>query len=221
MENGPANRPARSVSARIRGKLILGILVAAALGVAGAVVFRRPLLSGMAKCWVVNDPAPRADAIVILGGGLEDRPTAAAKLFHDGVAPTILYMDVHLGETARMGITLPERELTRRLLLTNGVPESALCLIGSSVTSTYDESRAVRAWVEKTGAHSIVIPTDLFHTRRARWIFRRELRGVDVAVHVEAVTPPAYSIDDWWRHEDGLVAFQSEMIKSLYYHLKY
>ena len=69
-------------------------------------VFRVPLLTGLAGAWVVNDPVAKADAIVILGGGLENRPFAAAKLFHDGVAPRILYMDVRLSPAEEMGITL-------------------------------------------------------------------------------------------------------------------
>jgi hypothetical protein len=56
-------------------------------------VFRASLLTGLAEAWVVNEPATKADAIVILGGGLENRPFAAARLFHDGVAPRILYMN--------------------------------------------------------------------------------------------------------------------------------
>ena len=60
----------------------------------GGYLFRAPLLTGLAGAWVVNDPVTKADAIVLLGGGLENRPFAAAKLFHDGVAPQIIYMDV-------------------------------------------------------------------------------------------------------------------------------
>jgi len=184
-------------------------------------VFRAPLLTGLAGAWVVNDPVAKADAIVILGGGLENRPFAAAKLFHDGVAPQILYMDVRLSPAEEMGVTLPEKEQTHRILLSNNVPESAMTVIGSNVANTYDESRAVRAWIEKSGAKSIVIPTDPFHTRRVRWIFSKELRGTKTEIHVVAIDPLRYRINDWWRHEEGLIAFQNEVIKYLYYRWEY
>jgi uncharacterized SAM-binding protein YcdF (DUF218 family) len=186
-----------------------------------AYVFRAPLLVDLARIWIVNQPVAHADAIVILGGGVENRPFAAAKLFHDGVAPRILYMDVRLDPAEQLGIAPSEKDVTRRILLSNGVPESAIQAIGSQVTNTYDESRAVRAWASQTGATSIVIATELFHTRRARWIFRHELRGTPVMVHVVAVDPVRYKIGNWWRNEEGLIQFQNEVIKSVYYWFEY
>jgi uncharacterized SAM-binding protein YcdF (DUF218 family) len=187
----------------------------------GGYLFRAPLLTGLADAWVVNDPVSKADAIVILGGGLENRPFAAAKLFRDGVAPHVLYMDVRLSPTEEMGITLSEREQTRRILLSNNVPETALTMIGANVASTYDESKAVRAWIETSGVKTILIATDLFHTRRARWVFDKELRGTKTVIHVVAIDPLRYRINDWWQHEEGVIAFQNEIVKYIYYRFKY
>jgi uncharacterized SAM-binding protein YcdF (DUF218 family) len=184
-------------------------------------VFRVPLLTGLAGAWVVNDPVAKADAIVILGGGLENRPFAAAKLFHDGVAPRILYMNVRLSPAEELRVSLPEKEQTHRILLSNNVPETAMTVIGTNVANTYDESRAVRAWIEKSGAKSIIIPTDPFHTRRVRWVFSKELRDTKTQIHVVAIKPLRYRIEDWWRHEEGLIAFQNEWIKLPFYWLKY
>jgi len=196
------------------------------LAIGGALIltgyfFRAPLLTGLAEAWVVNEPVAKADAIVILGGGLENRPFAAARLFHDGVAPKILYMDVQPGPAEELGVAPSEKEVTRRILLSNNVPESALLAIGTNVSSTYDESQAVRAWVKQTGATSIVITTDLFHTRRARWIFHHELRDVHVKIYITALDPVRYKMNDWWQNEEGLIQFQNEVIKSFYYRFKY
>jgi uncharacterized SAM-binding protein YcdF (DUF218 family) len=184
-------------------------------------VFRASLLKGMAEAWVVNEPATKADAIVILGGGLENRPFAAARLFHDGVARRILYMDVRLSPVEEIGVRLAESEQTHRILLSNGIPETAMTMIGSSVSSTYDESKAVQAWMEKSGAKSIIIPTDVFHTRRVRWVFGKEIGDAKAEIHVVAINPRRYTVHDWWRHEEGVIDFQSEIIKFLYYRFKY
>jgi len=130
-------------------------------------------------------------------------------------------MDVKFGPSVELGIVPSEKEQTRRLLLSNNVPEAALLGIGDRVATTYDESKAVRAWIEKTGAKSLIIATDLSHTRRVRWLFRKELKGTRAQVRVHAIRPKEYGVDNWWQHEEGLVAFQSEVIKSAYYHLKY
>jgi uncharacterized SAM-binding protein YcdF (DUF218 family) len=187
----------------------------------GAYAFRAPLLTDAAQAWVVNDPTAKADAIVILGGGLENRPFAAAKLFHDGVAPRILYMNVRLNPAEEMGITPAESDVTRRILLKQGVPEAAMTMIGSNVSSTFDESKAVHAWMEKNRVKSIVITTDLFHTRRVRWLFEKELKDNKANIHVVAVDARRYKISDWWKHEEGVIAFQNEFIKFLYYRIKY
>ena len=105
--------------------------------------------------------------------------------------------------------------------MSQGVPESAMTQIGNGVGSTFDESRAVRDWVQKSGAKTIIIPTDIFHARRVRWIFRKELRDTKINVHVVGVKPLRYTERDWWQHEEGLIAFQNEIIKSLYYRVKY
>jgi uncharacterized SAM-binding protein YcdF (DUF218 family) len=184
-------------------------------------LFRVSIFTGLAEAWVVNEPPVKTDAIVVLGGGLDNRPFAAAKLYHEGFAPKILYMDVRLDAAAELGIAPSERELTRRILLSNNIPETALVAVGHGVASTYEESLAVRDWVEKNGAKSINIPTDPFHTRRVRWLFRKQLAPLNVQVVVEAAPTRVYSETNWWQHEQGVTTFQNEIIKFLYYRLKY
>jgi uncharacterized SAM-binding protein YcdF (DUF218 family) len=182
---------------------------------------RATLLTAAARCWIIDDSLKKADAIVVLGGGVAHRPAMAAQLYHEGWAPRVLYMQVKRSPVESLGLTPSESELTFQMLRTNGVPDSALERLGNSVGSTFDESRAVRAWLERTGAHSIIITTDLFHTRRARWIFRHELKGVPVTIEMAAVPLPEYSATNWWQDEDGVIAFEIEIFKSAYYHLRY
>jgi uncharacterized SAM-binding protein YcdF (DUF218 family) len=179
------------------------------------------LLTGAAQAWVVNEPEAKADVIVVLGGRPDLRPFEAARLYRGGFAPRVLYMNVKLNTLAERGLTLSEGEITRRVLLSNGVPETAMVAVGDGVASTYDESRAVRAWLTTNSAKTILITTDLSHTRRARWIFRKELNGAGVQVHVHAVAPWEYGTTNWWRHEDGVIAFQNELVKFIYYWAKY
>ena len=130
-------------------------------------------------------------------------------------------MDVKPSATTRLGITQQEKDLTRQVLLKLLVPDTNCVTIGGTVGSTYDESRAVRTWLEKTGAKSIIIPTDLFHTRRVRWLFRKQLRGTGTSVTVRAVAPAEYGATNWWTNVEGLIGFQNEVVKFGYYNVKY
>ena len=182
---------------------------------------RSPVLAGLATAWIVNEPLAKADAIVVLGGGLEYRPFAAARLFREGVSQRILVTQPELSPTAQAGLVVPEFDLARQLLLTNGVAPGAIQALGTNVTSTRDEALALAAWVRLNHARSVLIPTDVFHSRRVRWIFSRALRGTGTQVHVAAIEPTRYQSTNWWQHEEGLIGFQNEVVKSAYYHLKY
>ncbi len=130
-------------------------------------------------------------------------------------------MNVKPGPTTELGITPAEQKLTRKVLLAEGVSETNLIAIGDNVASSYDESLAVRTWMKQTGARRIIIPTDPFHTRRVNWLYARELAGMDAKVIVMAVPRREYTVADWWTHEQGLIDFQNEVIKYIYYHFKY
>ena len=135
-------------------RLLAWLAAIACLLVVLACIFRAPLLTGVAWAWVVDEPLAKADAIVVLGGRPELRPFEAARLYQAGFAPRILYMDVKLSPAAEQGPMLSEREITRRLLLSNGVPETAMVVVGDGVANTYDESLAVRAWLATNSAGS-------------------------------------------------------------------
>ena len=93
--------------------------------------------------------------------------------------------------------------------------------LGQDVSSTYDEARALGDWARSSGARSLIIPTDKFTTRRIRWIFRRQLGPMGVRVMVQAVEQPEYKADEWWHSQNGLIEFQNEVIKYVYYRFKY
>ena len=183
--------------------------------------FRAPLLAAAARCWIVEDPITKADAVVVLGGGLPLRALEAARLYRAGLAPRIVYADVEPSLMAHEGLLPSESALTRELLLKHDVPEAAMVRVGESVSSTYEESIAIRDWVSESGARSLIIPTDLFHTRRARWIFQKLLASTPATIKVEPIPNAEYESSNWWQTETGLIDFQNEVIKYLYYRVNY
>ena len=201
---------------------VLVLFGAALIGLAALVIWHRPVFQWMAAAWVVDEPPAPAAAIVVLGGSVETRPFAAAKLFKEGVAPRILLPRVKPGPAVALGLKRGDTELARELLLHEGVPDSAIELIGHDVSSTFEETEAVKEWLKARPAGSpekVIIPTETFFTRRTRWIFRRTLG--DSPPVIVAIPTRSYTADDWWKHEEGLIDFQNEVIKLIYYHIKY
>jgi uncharacterized SAM-binding protein YcdF (DUF218 family) len=212
------SRAGRKNRARLAGWIAL-IVIVGAIGF----VWVAPTLAlrGIAKLWVVSDDLDQADAIVVLGGGLDVRPSAAADLYKRGISHQILVANAFTGPGQREDLFPSHADLNKEILLKRGVPLAAIAEFGDQPSSTYEEARAILAWAKTSGARSVIIPIDFFSTRRVRWIFNRELAPAGVRVIVRAVTPPNYSIDNWWQHENGLINFQNEVIKFIYYRLKY
>jgi uncharacterized SAM-binding protein YcdF (DUF218 family) len=90
-----------------------------------------------------------------------------------------------------------------------------------NVNSTYEEALALRDWVKQNGARKIVIVSDPFHTRRVKWLFRKELATTGAQVLTAVAPPLEYDSSNWWKHEEGLIAFQNELIKYGLYRMKY
>lgn len=200
---------------------ILRLVLVVALLVGAAWFSRAPLLRALAWCWIVDEPVGSADAILVLGGGVQNRPFAAARLHREGRAPRVVLFRVAPSPTTEIGLTPTEQELARRVLVRSGVPQDRLVEIGNDVASSHDEVVAVRDWVRRSGVRRLVIPTDPFHTRRVRWLYRKELEGTGVSVTVTVAHHPKYRPTDWWRHEEGLIDFQNELVKFAYYLVKY
>jgi uncharacterized SAM-binding protein YcdF (DUF218 family) len=182
---------------------------------------REPLLRGAAYLWIVSDPVTRADAIVVLGGNFLVRPLVAADLYGRGLANKILVSQTVDLQQASVAVSPTDAELSRAALLKLGVPPGAIESFGNANTNTREEAVAVRRWAERNAASKFIIPTEIFSARRVRWIFQRELSGSGVTIEVPSFEQPGYTRGEWWKSEQGVIAFQNELIKYIYYRLKY
>jgi len=200
----------------------LGVLVVVLAGLSAAAwLAREALLRGLADLWIVSDDLAPADAVAVLGGQIEVRPFAAADLYHRGLVEKVLVSRNREGRAAAIGGVQGHMEANRRVLLKLGVPEDAIELFGQANRSTADEAAALREWTELHGASSIIVPTEVFAARRVRWIFDREFAGRGIRIRLLSLEPPGYTRTEWWRTPAGLIAFQNEVLKYLYYRLSY
>jgi hypothetical protein len=82
--------------------------------VAGGWILRERVLVGAANLWIVSDPVSRADAIVVLGGGLATRPFVAAEMWRRGLADKILISQQAEEGALRIGAMPSHSELEVR-----------------------------------------------------------------------------------------------------------
>lgn len=172
----------------------------------------------------VNDELEKADAIVVLSAGSPWRNKKGAELYHRGLAPTLItlgdsYYD-HL--LPALGERLTDAELNARILTQYGVPRPYILPLPAKVEGTYDEALILRRFIaQRDSMRSIILVTSGFHSRRAKWIFRKVLRDRPIKIMAVEAESPFFSAENWWQHERGVVAVFNEYIKFAYYWLKY
>ena len=211
--------PSRSCCVVIRRGLLVLFVVVVALG--GAAWFEREmLLRSAAAAWIVSDPLRPADAVAVFGGGLENRPFAAADYYSRGLVKKIVISNVGATKVERLGVIESHVAQNRDALLKLGVPALAIEVFGSDLKSTRQEVIALHDWARVEGVHSIIVPTETFVTRRLSWMLHRVF-GADDDVRVIELSLPDYGVDNWWKTDAGIITFQNEVMKYIYYRLKY
>jgi uncharacterized SAM-binding protein YcdF (DUF218 family) len=149
-------------------------------------------ISESGKVLVVDDPQ-KADVILVLAGDTEYRPARALELLQRGYAPRII-LDVPQNERlfgasalqlAQAWINLQPQAQAMRICPITGL-------------STKAESFESAACLRRAGAHSVLLVTSDFHTRRARSIYRKEQPEFTFSV------APSHDSEQfgvrWWQH---------------------
>jgi uncharacterized SAM-binding protein YcdF (DUF218 family) len=221
--NGISATVAETIEKPVQGRRRFGRLVATTLLLltVGIWLEREFLLRGAADLWIVSDPViARADAVAVLGGGLETRPFAAAELYQKGLVAKILVSQVPDGRATRIGAVPGHSELNRNVLRKLGIPDAAIEMFGAANRNTWNEAIALKDWADHHHASIIIIPTEIFSARRVRRTFNHQFAESSTRLKIMAV-PVGYTREDWWKSEAGLIAFQNEVMKYIYYRLKY
>jgi hypothetical protein len=181
-------------------------------------VAREWALRSAADLWIVSDPLGPADAVAVFGGGLADRPFAAAQYYQRGLVKKILVANARQSPTEKPGAAISEVSVAEGILLKFGVPAGAIEIFGNALGNTYQEVLALRAWTVRNNACNIIVPTEIFSARRVRWTLHRVFPS-DCVIRVVALNPYKNRQDDWLY--DSTTAFKTEIIKYLYYILRY
>ncbi len=179
------------------------------------------ILRSFGNFLVGTDPPAHGDALYVLGGAAVERAISANRLFHEGVAPVVIFTGGVRPEVLRInGIDRTEADICRRAAVIAGIPQARteVLEIGSS---TREESFAVRDQALARGYDTVVVVTTEFHTRRVGNVFREALEPAGITVLVRAAPSHRYNAARWWQSEDGLIMVNNEYVKLLYYAVAY
>jgi uncharacterized SAM-binding protein YcdF (DUF218 family) len=191
-----------------RGGAVTTIVALLFLAALCAVVFfaRHPIMRFAAESWVIDEPAPHADAIVVLGDDnfYGDRATHAAELFRQGVAPEIVASGRRLRPNA--GVS----ELVEHDLVERGVPKEKIVRFTHDADSTREEAQALAKLAVEHHWKTLVIVTSNYHTRRTRYIFEKVFPA-RIAVSVASARDGEFDPERWWEKRKSIKLFTREI----------
>jgi hypothetical protein len=167
------------------------------------------LASQAARVLVADEPQP-SDAIVVLAGETNFRPSRAVELLREGVAPRV-FLDVETREP------LYDQRLTdiaQRYIndLGEGKRISVCPIVSFSTFAVVDD---VSRCLQSVGAHRVLIVTSDYHSRRALMIFRHRVPQYQISV-AAAHNPAQFGLA-WWSTREWAKTTFDEWTKMLWF----
>jgi uncharacterized SAM-binding protein YcdF (DUF218 family) len=198
-------------------KKIIFVLILFLLIVVISLTFKEQLLLAVGNFLIVKDDLHPVDVIHVIAG--EDyRTYYAIHLYQEGYTKFLFftggwceYHKMYHGEHAR------------QIAVASGVPLDAIFVDDAHVTSTYSETVRLKAWMDlrPVPIHSVIVVSDPFHMRRARWTYRRILGGkVEILMAPVPFDQTPYQ-PRWWENVESKKYVKDEYLKFIYYLARY
>jgi uncharacterized SAM-binding protein YcdF (DUF218 family) len=114
-------------------------------------------------------------------------------------------------------------EYGKERAIAQGVPPQAIGADGALVTSTYSETIKLKEYIisNHLPVDSVIVVSDPFHMRRARWTYKRVLGdGFNVQM-----APVPFELSPyqrrWWTDVESQRYVKNEYLKTAYYFARY
>lgn len=177
------------------------------IGIIEISLFFYAALVGIGARLIVADPIEPVDAAVILSGGDGDRLGLAIEMHAQGYVKNLV-------------ITNTKNTVNRqyaREAEDGGFAKNHIYITDVQVESTQDEARAVRELALEKGWTKLMVIMDPYHSFRARFIFRWELRGTGIDVIVRPVVGHWFRSTSWFLYPEGWQNVFLEITKFISY----
>ncbi len=139
------------------------------------------------KILCVDSGQATAEVIIVLGGGLHERPERAAELFKQHAAPRVIVSGYG------------DDWINRNILLHSGVPASDIEVEGDSKTTRENAEFTIKR-LRQEKVHSAILVTTWYHSRRALKTFEH------YAPDIKFYSRPSYfafAREDWPHRGNG------------------
>ena len=142
-------------------------------------------------------PPNRADAIVVLSGGLNRRLDPALELACRRVAPILAISSAFVGD--------PWKKARRLCRGQEGQTRFRVLCFSATPYSTRGEARAIARLARDHGCHRVVVVTSTYHLLRARMLIRRCYPGELWVVGADSTW---WKLPEEWASETGKLLVQ-------------
>ena len=154
-----------------------------------------------------DQPAPADYAVVLAGDSTGNRIITAGELVRRGLVRKAI-VD---GPGESYGVN--EADSAVGFAVKKGYPADYFLKLPLNATSTRQESEQVIGELRRLGAHSFLLVTSDYHTRRAGKLFRKAARGLDM--RVIAAPDQYFRWNSWWRNREAAKTFYIEWSKTV------
>jgi len=157
-------------------------------------------LAAIGNALVYDDGPVKADAAVVLGGDYTgSRLIGGAELVKKGYVPIVIVSgpagpyDVNEGDAAI------------QFAIHKGYSTDWFVPVRHTANSTREEAEVLIEELKRRKAHSFILVTSNFHTRRARRLFLSVLehKGNGMTMHIVATPDRDYDPRSWWKTRQG------------------
>lgn len=179
-------------------------------------------MRGLGNWLVAEDELVKTEACFVLGGNSYERGMEAVKVFWKFNDQKFVCTggNYPLQIRALLDSLMSEAELSRHLMHSKGVPLSQIEIM-ETARSTMDESVEIINYCKTKDIHDITVISSSFHLRRVRWVFESKFKDAGITVHFHGANSEDYDSKNWWHSEEGLIMANNEVVKLIYYALKY
>lgn len=175
------------------------------------------LLQPIGDYLIIQDKPKKVDMIVTPSGA-DYRTDYAIELYKQGLASKLFFTGGYSEKNQRI-----EAEWSRRLALDAGAPDDAVIIDSTDVVSTYQEALRLRSYMDEhpETVTTIMIVTDPYHTRRAKWSYKTVF-GDRVKVRMVPVPFERTNLSkSWWKDAESREMVWNEYVKLVFYKIRY